>query len=122
MARGINSHHIVGRLGQDPDLRETAKGHPVCNFSVATNDGNRVTWHRVVAWNQAAEFAGRYLKRGDLVYVEGAVEHREYMQGDQKRVSVEIYARVVQSLESADRVPDGNTTPPRDYPDDGAPF
>ena len=122
MSRGINSHHIIGRLGQDPELRETANGKAVCNMSVATTNGNKTTWHRVVAWGKAAEFAGQYLKSGDLVYVEGEVDHREYAQGDQKRVSVEISARTVQALGSSNRVSDGNLAPPRDYPDDKVPF
>ena len=118
MSNGVNSIHIIGHLGMDPELRETAGGQSVCNIRVATNERNKVVWHRVVCWNQAAEFVSKYLKKGDQVYVEGFIEYREYSQGEQNRLSVEINARTVQALTSRDRGSSGNTEPPRDYADE----
>lgn len=71
---------IVGNLGRDPEMRYTADGTPVTNFSVATNrswnnpDGSRAeetTWFRVTAWRRLAEIANQYLSKGRQVIVEG---------------------------------------------------
>ena len=65
---------IVGNLGTDPEMRYTAAGQAVTNFSVATNrrytssDGNQVdetTWFRVSVWGKQAETTNQYLKKGN---------------------------------------------------------
>ena len=64
---------IIGNVGSDPELRYTAAGEPVANFSVATTerwksqDGQtqeRTTWFRVAAWNKLAETCNQYLRKG----------------------------------------------------------
>ncbi len=71
---------ILGRLGRDPELRYTATGSPVANFSVAANrrytdsEGRRVeetVWFRVTAWGKLAESVTQYLRKGMAVYIEG---------------------------------------------------
>ena len=121
MSQGVNSIHLIGNLGVDPELRQTAGGQSLCSFRMATNERNKTVWHRVVAWNQAAEFVAKFLKKGDLVYVEGWLEYREYSQGDQNRLSAEINARTVQALTPRDRGSTDNIEPPLDYAEE-APF
>ena len=71
---------IIGRLGQDPEMRYTASGQPVTNFSVATSyswtdqegqQQERTTWFRVTAWRKLAETCNQYLVKGQRVLVEG---------------------------------------------------
>jgi single-strand DNA-binding protein len=71
---------IVGNLGRDPEMRYTATGQGVTNFSVATNrtytasDGQQVketVWFRISVWGRQAEACNQYLKRGSKVLVEG---------------------------------------------------
>ncbi len=71
---------VIGHLGRDPELRYTATGSPVANFSVAANrrytaqDGQRVEetiWFRVTAWGNLAEIVHQFLRKGMAVYVEG---------------------------------------------------
>lgn len=71
--RGINKLILLGHVGADADMRFTAAGKPVANFSVAVNesfknsDGDsveRVEWFRCVAWNGLAEIRGQYVTRG----------------------------------------------------------
>jgi len=71
---------IIGRLGNDPELRYSPTGRPVTHFSVAANrrytsaDGSTVdetVWFRCTAWNKQAETINQYLSKGQLVYVEG---------------------------------------------------
>ena len=91
MSRSLNKVMLIGNLGADPEVRSTSNGSRVATLSVATSRqwnnqaGERqekTEWHRVVLWNgkgaQLADFAERYAKKGDRVYVEGRVEYRTW--------------------------------------------
>ena len=54
-------------------------GDPVCNFNVATMKGDKVEWHRLVAYDKNADKAKRDFDTGDLVYIEGAIQTREML-------------------------------------------
>jgi single-strand DNA-binding protein len=100
---------IIGRLGRDPEMRYTAQGTPVTNFSVATDrvwtDPNgqrqeRTVWFRVSAWRRLAETCNQYLSKGRLVMVEGELQEPTPYQGrdGEWRASLEITARDVKFL------------------------
>jgi single-strand DNA-binding protein len=87
MARSVNKVILIGNLGQDPELRYTGAGTPVCTMRLATSEsykdaeGNNVEkteWHTVVAWARLAEICGEYLKKGSRVYFEGSIQTRTY--------------------------------------------
>jgi len=110
----VNKAFIIGRLGQDPDVRFTSNGTAVANFSVATDEkgqgGKQVTtWHNVVAWSKLAEVCQKYLKKGALVFIEGRIQHQQYEDRDgNKRTKTEIVAQGLRMLggdkdSSADR-------------------
>ncbi len=69
---------IVGRVGQDPEMRFFDNGNPVTNFSIATsrshNGENETTWFRVSTWGKLAEACNAYLKKGKLVLIEGRLQ------------------------------------------------
>jgi single-strand DNA-binding protein len=74
---------LVGNLGNDPELRTTPSGVPVCNFSLAVHrqwsnrDGEqaeKTTWFRVTVWQRQAETVARYLRKGSRVLVVGEVD------------------------------------------------
>lgn len=102
MAKGsVNKVIILGRLGQDPDVKATASGTQVANLSVATteigpkNDQGQRTetteWHRVVLFGRTAEIAAQYLNKGSQVYVEGRLQTRKWQdQTGADRWSTEI--------------------------------
>lgn len=105
----LNKVMIIGHLGADPELRYTQSGSPVATLRVATDesytdkDGNRVErteWHRIVAFQRAAENCNKYLSKGSLVYVEGKLTTRKWQdQNGQERYTTEIRAERVQFLE-----------------------
>jgi single-strand DNA-binding protein len=118
---GINKVILVGRLGQDPELRSTPSGQQVCNLSIATSetwvkDGNKeekTEWHRVILWGRQAELAHKYLKKGKLVYIEGKLQTRSWQdQQGQKRYITEIVGNSMQFLESMN-----SGAPQRDHAD-----
>jgi single-strand DNA-binding protein len=103
--QGVNKVILMGRLGQDPEVRMTQTGQQVCTMSVATSeswtkDGNkeeRTEWHRVVLWGKTAELAGKYLKKGGSVYIEGKLQTRSWQDKDgQKRYTTEIVGNTMQ--------------------------
>lgn len=110
MAGTVNKVILIGRVGQDPEVRYTSSGAPVANFSVATDESfksrngeqqQHTEWHRVVAWNKLAEICGEYLTKGKLVYIEGSIRSRQWEdQSGNKRTSYEILARNMQMLGS----------------------
>ena len=99
---------VVGRLGNDPELRKTNTDRTVCSFSVACNrrwtgqDGQpheRSTWFRVSTWDRLAEVCSQHLTKGQLVLVEGEIESSAWLgQDGQPRSSLDLTARVVRFL------------------------
>jgi len=109
---GINKVILVGNLGQNPDVRYTPNGVPVCTLRVATSEsytdrasGERITtteWHNVVLWRSLAETAGKYLQTGSQVYLEGKLKTRNWQdQQGQQRYTTEVVADVMQLLDKA---------------------
>jgi single-strand DNA-binding protein len=82
----VNKVFILGRVGQDPEIRRTNDGSPVANLSVATSSvstkgGDRkeyTEWHKVVIFNKAAEVAQSYVKKGTQVLIEGSLTTRKW--------------------------------------------
>jgi len=104
----VNKVILVGRLGQNPEVRYTPSGAAVANFSLATNESwtdkngqkqERTEWHRVVVWGKLAELCQQYLQKGRQCYVEGRLQTREYNDKDGvKKYSTEVQAQTVQFL------------------------
>lgn len=98
----VNKVMLVGRLGQDPDVRYMPNETAVCNFSLATSrryknkDGERVEnteWHRVVMFGKLAEIAKEYVKKGSQIYIEGRLQTRKWQTKEgQDRYTTEIVA------------------------------
>lgn len=118
MAKGtVNKVIILGRLGQDPDVRATAGGTQVVNLNVATNElgakdetGVRqdiTEWHRCVLFGRTAEIAAQYLKKGSQVYLEGRLQTRKWKdQQGNDRYSTEIVANEMQLMGGRDNTAD----------------
>jgi single-strand DNA-binding protein len=104
----VNRAILVGRLGRDPEMRKVDSGTSVVNFSVATDESwsdkngerqKRTEWHKVIAWSKLAETCGRYLRKGQLVYIEGKIQTQEWDDRDgNKRKTTEIVASNMQML------------------------
>lgn len=110
MARGVNKAILIGRLGQDPEVKYLQSGGAVTNASLATseqwkdkNSGQpqeRTEWHRLVFFNRLGEIAGEYLRKGSMVYVEGSLRTRKWQAQDgTDRYSTEIVVSEMQMLD-----------------------
>lgn len=124
MAGSLNRVMLIGRLTSDPEMKALPSGQSVAQLRLATNrytsqDGERkefTDYHDAVAWNMGqrklADLAGKYLKKGSLVYLEGRLQTRSWEGKDgQKRYRTEINVSDIQFLES--RQGDGEAVGPR---------
>ena len=126
MANGVNKAIILGRLGQDPEIRYTKDNKAVATLSVATSESwkdkqtgekkEQTEWHRVVLFGKLAEVAGEYLRKGSQVYIEGQLKTRKWTdQQGVERYSTEINIGmngVMQMIGSGNQQGAGNTPKP----------
>jgi single-strand DNA-binding protein len=137
---GINKVILVGRLGNDPELRYTPSSVPVASFTVATSEEwkdretgekkERTEWHRITAWRRLGEICGEYLRKGSQVYIEGRLQTDSWEDRDgNKRYTTKIIAQNMQMLDSAGRAGKGEPADDRyaveepiGVPDDDIPF
>lgn len=79
-----NTVNLIGRIGVTPQIRTFTNGVKLAKFSLATNetiyDPNGKTiqtqWHNVVAWGKKAELIEKYVKKGQLLAVEGKLVNK----------------------------------------------
>ena len=110
MARGINKVILVGTVGKDPEMKYMPSGDAIANISIATNDAwkdkntgekKEVTeWHRVVFFRQLADIVGKYVRKGQQIYIEGSLKTRSWEKDGQKHYATEIVASDMQMLGS----------------------
>lgn len=118
----VNKVILIGNLGKDPEVRHTASGAAVANFSIATNEAwnnkdgqreERTEWHRVVTFGKLADICAQYLKRGKQVYIEGRLQTRSWDDRDgNKRYTTEIVATTMTMLGRAGGAPPESYAPP----------
>ena len=82
-----NRVQLIGRVGQDPEVKNLEGGKKVTTITIATNDvyykdnGDKVEqteWHRVTAWGKTAEIIEKYVTKGKEIAIEGKLTHRSY--------------------------------------------
>ncbi len=93
---------LIGRAGQDIDVRFTPGGTKVAKFSLATSrsymdsQGNwqeKTEWHNIALWGRLADKGERIVKKGNLYFVEGSIEYSSWEdQSGQRRYKTEIRA------------------------------
>ena len=105
----LNKVQLIGNMGADPEMRYLPNGDAVCNIKIATSESwkdkqtgdkkEATEWHRVVFFRQLAEIAGKYLKKGASVYVEGSLKTRKWADKDGiERYTTEITGNEMKML------------------------
>ena len=102
MSGCLNKVELIGRLGQNPEARQTKDGKTYVRFTLATNERGRhpetgeprerTEWHRIVIFNERlAEIAEAYLTKGRQVYLEGKMQTRGWTDpSGQERITTEV--------------------------------
>ena len=102
----VNQGTVLGRTGKI-DVKTTSGGVKIANISIVTSkryvkDGqkqNKETWHNVTAFNKIAEIVEKYVKVGDLLYIQGEMDHQKYTTQDgQERTKSFIIANTLQLM------------------------
>jgi single-strand DNA-binding protein len=97
----LNKCAFIGHLGKDPEIRTMTSGDRVANLSIGVTEKwrdkssgekkERTEWVRVVCFNEnIVKVCESYLKKGSLIYVEGALQTRKYEQGGVEKYASEI--------------------------------
>ena len=118
----LNQILLIGRAGNDPEMRYTPSGTPVTSFSLAVNNNKRdangewteeTEWFRVTAWERIAESVNQYLAKGRRVFVDGRLSTRQYTSNSgEARTSLEVRAYKVVMLDSPGGETAGSGAPP----------
>ena len=100
MAKGFNKVILMGNLTRDVEVRTTASGQSVANFSIAVSrswrgqDGqqqDQTSFINCVAWGKVGEIIAQYVKKGSPLLVSGRLDQRSYEDKDgNKRSAVEV--------------------------------
>lgn len=86
MSRSLNKVMLIGNVGSEPEIKQTASGTKFAKVSLATNrsyndrSGQRqekTEWHRLTFWDRLAEIVEQYVHKGDRLYVEGRIEYSQ---------------------------------------------
>ena len=94
-----NKVQLIGRLGNDPEVRTFESGKQMASFSLATNEtyynnqGEKIEetqWHNVVAWGKKATIVENYLKKGSEIALEGKLINRKYERDGETKYITEI--------------------------------
>ena len=113
----VNRVILVGNVGKDPEVRHIESGVAVANFSLATSEsyknksGERVTnteWHNIVVWRGLAEVVEKYVKKGQLLFIEGKIRTRSY--DDQNGVKKYITEIVTDNLKMLGKNPGADSS------------
>jgi single-strand DNA-binding protein len=117
----LNQILLIGRAGNDPEMRYTPSGTAVTSFSLAVNNNRRdqsgewteeTEWFRVSAWDRQAESVNQYLAKGRRVFVEGRLSTSQYTSNSgEARTSLEVRAFRVIFLDSPSGESVGDGTP-----------
>ena len=134
----LNKVMLIGHLGKEPDVRTLDSGTKVCQFTLATTEKgytlqngtqvpDRTEWHNTVLWKGLAEVAGKYLHKGDKVFIEGKIRSRSYEDNSKvKRYITEIFADNMEILSTTSKSGSQNNVSeaplPSETPSDDLPF
>lgn len=94
-----NSVQLIGRLGNDPEIKTFESGKRMAVFSLATNETyynnkeekiEETQWHNIVVWGKKSETVENYLKKGSEIALQGKLVNRSYEKDGDKRYITEI--------------------------------
>ena len=110
----MNRVTLMGRLAANPEVRVTQSGKKVCNFALAISMGKDkpAQFHDCVAWDNTAEFLGRYTRKGNRILVEGRLDKSVYEKDGQKRYVTTVIVDHVEYADGANQPQNGATSMP----------
>jgi single-strand DNA-binding protein len=114
----LNKIQIIGRLGADPEVKQTTGGTTVCRLRVAVTetfkdrDGNkkeRAEWFTLKAFGKTGEILGEHCRKGRLMYFEGRQETEQYEKDGTTKYVTFVNVRDFAFLGRREQDDDGNS-------------
>lgn len=101
-----NQVHLIGHVGQDPEIKSFDGNKKLAHLTIATNEvykndqGEKVEetqWHRVSAWGKTAEIIEKFVTKGKEIAIEGKLTHRSYddKNGDKKYITEIVASEIL---------------------------
>ena len=94
----VNKVFLLGNMGKAPELKFTATGDAVLNFSLATSESwkdknsgekkEKTEWHRITAFGKPAELIAQFTDKGSKLFVEGKLVNRDFTTNDGQQKSI----------------------------------
>lgn len=104
----VNKVILIGRLGRKPEIRYSSTNDAMATFTLATEEkwkdrtGNKQSqteWHNITMFGKLAEIANQYLEKGSLVFIEGRIQSKKYIDTNQiERLAYNIIANEMRML------------------------
>ena len=99
----MNLTILLGRLTRVPEVKTSANGNKVLNFSLAVSkkykEQEQVSYINCVAFNKTAEIIGQYTEKGSKIIVEGELQSRSYDKDGVKVYVTEVIVSQVTIIE-----------------------
>jgi single-strand DNA-binding protein len=105
----LNIVVLSGRLGKDPEIKQTSGGKSVASFSIAVDTGfgqsKKTSWFNVEVWDKTAEAVAKYVTSGKRVSVVGSLVEDTWQDSStgQKRSKIKVNASRVDIIDFADK-------------------
>jgi single-strand DNA-binding protein len=108
MSKNVNKVILLGRAGKDPTVHILRTG-TVVNLSLATSERYKdnhgewqehTEWHNLVGYQRTGEILRDYVRKGSLLYIEGALRTRSWddRETGQRRYRSEIVVTEISLL------------------------
>ena len=98
----MNSICLVGRIGQELELKHTQSGKEVVSFSLAVRRDKDITdWLDCVAWGKTAQLIADYCKKGSTIGITGRLQSRVWEDKEgKKHKETEVFVSEITFCES----------------------
>jgi single-strand DNA-binding protein len=114
----VNKVTLLGRAGHDGSekVKELGSGSLMAQLAVATTErrkdkhgewGEQTTWHRCSLFGKQAEYVEKYVKKGDMVFIDGAIDN---WKGDDGKYNTSIRVNRIQGVPTGGPRRDGGET------------
>ncbi len=108
MEKTINKVEIQGFLGRDAEEKTFDSGRTLINMNIATSEGyknkegewiNTTTWHNVTYWKNKKDEDLSFLKKGELISIQGKLNNRKYTdKNGQDQYITEVVAYKIEQI------------------------
>lgn len=101
-----NSVRLIGRVGNNPEIKNLDGGKKVATLTLATNEVyyndksekvETTQWHNIVAWGKTADVIEKFVQKGKEIAVEGKLTYRNYddKEGNKRYVTEIVINEIV---------------------------